>query len=224
MADLENIRTFLAAVRAGSFAAAARQLNVSPAMVGRRIQDLETRYRVKLIERTTRAQRLTDAGHEFLDRAEAVMAAAEALDDISGVASLSGRLRISAPTTLGSTRLPAIVANFVAAHPQIIFEMSLSDRWVDLVAEGFDMAVRVGNLPSSSLIARPIGTYRFVCCAAPDFLARHGEPRHPAELRGSRCILNMNLAPRNRWSFRDAAGGEVTVEVSGGIETDNDAA
>jgi DNA-binding transcriptional LysR family regulator len=224
MTEFSNLRTFVAVVRSGSFAAAARQMNVSPAMVGRRIQDLEARYRLKLIERTTRTQRLTPAGQEFLARAEAALAAADALDDVSSEGALSGRLRISAPTTLGSTRLPSIVADFAAAHPEVIVEMSLSDRWVDLIAEGFDMAVRVGNLASSSLIARPIGTYRFVCCASPDFLAREGKPRKPADLQDRRCILNMNLAPRNRWSFRDAEGTEIAVEVSGNIEIDNDVA
>lgn len=221
MADLEDLRTLIAAARTGSFARAARQLNLSPAMVGRRIQGLEQRYAMKLIERTTRTQRLTEQGQQFLIRAEAVIEAAEALDECTSTDALIGRIRLSGPTTLGIRRLPPVIARFTAAHPGIIFEMSLSDRRVDLVAEGFDLAVRIGHLPSSSMVARRVGTYGFACCASPDFLARHGTPRHPGDLERARCILNLNLIPRNRWSFSDAAGESVTVEVGGGIEIDN---
>lgn len=220
MAELEELRTFIAAARIGSFAKAARQLNLSPAMVGRRIQGLEQRYGATLIERTTRSQRLTEAGHEFLGRAEAVIEATEALGEIAA-GPLAGRIRLTAPTTVGIRRLPALIARFTAAHPGIVFEMSLTDRRVDLIAEGFDLAVRIGMLPSSSLVARRVGTYRFACCAAPDFLARHGTPRHPADLQRARCILNLNLIPRNRWTFHDQAGAPVTVDVAGGIEIDN---
>jgi DNA-binding transcriptional LysR family regulator len=221
MADLEDLRTLIAAARTGSFARAARQLNLSPAMVGRRIQGLEQRYAMKLIERTTRSQRLTEQGLQFLVRAEAVIEAAEALDECTSTDALSGRIRLSGPTTLGIRRLPPVIARFTATHPGVIFEMSLSDRKVDMVAEGFDLAVRIGHLPSSSMVARRVGTYGFACCASPDFLARHGTPRHPSDLERARCILNLNLIPRNRWSFSDVAGETVTVEVGGGIEIDN---
>lgn len=223
MAELDELRTFIAAARIGSFARAARRLNLSPAMVGRRIQGLEQRYGAKLIERTTRSQRLTEAGQRFLERAEAVIEASDALGDWDEAGPLSGRLRVSAPTSLGVRRLPAIVAQFTAAHPGVIFEMSLANRRVDLVAEGYDMAVRIGVLPSSNLVARRVGTYRFACCAAPGFLARHGALNHPTDLVRSRCILNLNIVPRNRWSFIGPRG-EVTVEVAGGVEIDNDEA
>lgn len=224
MSELDALRTFIAAARIGSFARAARQLNLSPAMVGRRIQGLEQRYGATLIERTTRSQRLTEAGQAFLGRAEAVIEATEALGDWGDGGALTGRLRLAAPTTLGVRRLPAIIARFTATHPGVVFEMSLANRRVDLVSEGYDMAVRIGDLPSSSLVARRIGTYRFVCCAAPTFLARHGVPQHPTDLTRSRCILNLNIVPRNRWSFVDGAGETVTVEVTGGFEIDNDEA
>lgn len=221
MADLDDLRTFIAAARIGSFAKAARQLNLSPAMVGRRIQALEQRFGAKLIERTTRSQHLTETGQEFLRRAEAVIDAAGALEEISASSALTGRIRLTAPTTIGIRRLPAVIARFTAAHPGIVFEMNLTDRRVDLVAEGYDLAVRIGELPSSAMVARRIGTYRFACCAAPDFLARHGTPRYPGDLERARCILNLNLVPRNRWTFVDGAGAPVTVDVQGGIEIDN---
>lgn len=224
MAELDELRTFIAAARLGSFALAARQLNLSPAMVGRRVQALEQRYRATLIERTTRSQRLTEAGLTFLQRAEAVMEATDALGDWGEGGPLSGRLRLSAPTTLGIRRLPPIIARFTSQNPGVIFEMSLANRRVDLVSEGFDLAVRIGDLPSSSLVARRIGTYRFACCAAPDFLARHGTPRHPTDLQRSRCVLNLNIVPRNRWSFIGQDGAALTVDVAGGFEIDNDEA
>lgn len=221
MAELDELRTFIAAARIGSFAKAARQLNLSPAMVGRRIQGLEQRYGATLIERTTRSQRLTEAGHDFLTRAEAVIEATEALGEVAAPGPLSGRIRLTGPTTVGIRRLPAVIAKFTATHPGIIFEMSLTDRRVDLIAEGYDLAVRIGTLPSSSMVARRVGTYRFACCASPDFLGRHGTPRHPTDLERARCILNLNLIPRNRWTFHDQAGAPLTVEVGGGIEIDN---
>lgn len=224
MAELDELRTFITAARIGSFAKAARQLNLSPAMVGRRIQGLEQRYGATLIERTTRSQRLTEAGQEFLIRAEAVLEATEALGEWSHGGALSGRLRLSAPTTLGIRRLPSIIAQFTASNPGVIFEVSLVNRRVDLVAEGYDLAVRIGDLPSSSMVAKRIGIYRFACCAAPEFLARHGTPLHPTDLQRSRCILNLNIVPRNRWSFIGADGETVTVEVAGAFEIDNDEA
>lgn len=224
MTDFDELRTFVTAVRQGSFAAAARQLNLSAAMVGRRIQALEDRYRLKLIERSTRSQHLTEAGKEFLARAETVLEAAEALSETSGGTQLSGRIRITAPTILGITRLPAILAGFDAQHPGVILEVNLSNRRVDLIAEGFDLAIRIGALPDSGLIARRLGSYRFACCAAPDFIRRFGKFIHPNQLSQARCLLNLNLVPRNRWPFIGPNGEQVTVTVGGGIEIDLDEA
>jgi len=224
MADFDALRTFVVAARLGSFAAAARQLNLSPAMVGRRIQGLEERYQLKLIERTTRSQHLTEQGRLFLVRAEVVMEAAEALGEINDGDALVGRIRITAPTMIGVTRLPPILARFNVAHPGVVFEVSLNNRRADLVGEGFDLAIRVGDLPSSGLVARRIGTYRFVCCAAPEFLRRHGEFTHPSQLAQARCVLNLNLVPRNRWPFTGLTGETITVAVGGGIEIDHDEA
>jgi DNA-binding transcriptional LysR family regulator len=221
MADFDELQTFVVAARLGSFAKAARQLNLSPAMVGRRIQAIEARYRLKLIERTTRSQRLTEQGRLFLERAEAVLEAAEALSETGETGALGGRIRLTAPTTLGAHRLPQIIARFTDDHPGVIFEMSLSDRRVDMVTEGFDLAIRVGELPASSLMARRIGTYRFALVASPEFVARHGAPEKPGDLARFRCIINLNLVPRNRWIFVDPQGERTTVDVSGVIEVDS---
>lgn len=223
MADLEALQTFVVAVRVGSFAQAARQLAISPAMVGRRIQALEDGYGMRLIERTTRRQRLTEIGAVFFARAEAVIEAAAELDELAqpDSAPLRGRIRLSGPTTLGIKRLPPILAQFTQAHPEVVFEMSLTDRRVDLVEEGFDLAVRVGHLPASAMIARRIGNYAFACVASPDYLGTVGAPRHPDDLAAHRCVLNLNLVPRNRWPFEAPDGSPFTVAVSGGMEIDN---
>lgn len=221
MSELAVLRTYVAAAKLGSFVDAARQLNISPAMVGRRIQSLEAQYKLTLIERTTRSQRLTDQGQRFLDRALAVLEAAEALNEFSDTERLVGRIRITVPTTLGARTLPAIVASFSQAHPGIVFELAVTDRRVDLVAEGYDLALRVGELPSSSLVARRVGTYRFALVASPRFVECNGAPQRPRDLAESRCILNLVMVPRNRWQFVNKQDERVTVDVSGALEVDN---
>ncbi|WP_338721688.1 LysR family transcriptional regulator [Devosia sp. XK-2] len=221
MSDLDELRTFAIAARMGSFAKAARQLNVSPAMVGRRIQTLEERYQLRLIERNTRSQSLTETGRLFLERTQAVLDATEALAECSQQQTLSGRIRLTAPTTMGARWLPRVISEFTAAHPDVVFEMNISDRWVDLVGEGFDLAVRVGELQASSLIARRVGRYDFALCASPGFVERHGALSHPEELANARCILNLIIVPRDRWTFHGQQGETVAVTVGGGIEVDN---
>jgi len=222
MADIDTLETFATAVRTGSFAGAARVLGITPAMVGRRIQGLEAQFGVRLIERTTRAQRLTEAGERFLAHAETVLDAVSDLDDSMRAApgQLEGRVRMTGPATLGTYRLAAIVGRFCEANPAVTVEMVLADRRADLIAEGFDFAVRIGELQSSSMIAQTIGTYRLVPVATPGFLGRHGTPASPAELGSARCLINLNMSPRNRWPFSRDGIREV-AEVSGGLQIDN---
>ncbi|MCD7060272.1 LysR family transcriptional regulator [Pelagibacterium xiamenense] len=223
MTDLTDLRTFVAVATSGSFTAVAKRLAVSPATVGRRISALEALHATKLIERTTRSHRLTEMGQAFLEKAIIVVEAADELDDLSRSEGtvLSGRVRVSGPTTLGIKRLSGLVVSFSEEQPGVSVELSLSDRHVDLVREGFDFAVRVGELKSASLVARRVGTYRFVCCAAPEYIERHGAPETPDALVASRCILNLNIVPRNRWLFIGADGTPFSVEVGGGVEIDN---
>jgi DNA-binding transcriptional LysR family regulator len=222
MIEIESLETFATAVRTGSFAAAARVLGLTPAMVGRRIQALETSYGARLIERTTRAQRLTESGEAFLARAEAVLDAARELDDSmrSAPGLLEGRIRMTGPATLGVFALAAITARFQAAHPAVTVEMVLADRRMDLISEGFDFAVRIGELQNSTMIARQVGTYRLVLVAAPSHIAQYGMPMTPAELSRARCLINLNMSPRNRWPFIKDGKREV-AEVSGGLQIDN---
>lgn len=223
MTDLTDLETFVAAASAGSFAAVARRMAISPAMVGRRIQALEERYGAKLIERSTRSHRLTALGEQFLEKAVAIIESVGELDELTqpSDAHLSGRIRLTAPTTLGIKHLARIISQMSVRHPDVVIEMSLSDRAVDLITGGFDLAVRIGELQSASLIARRVGIYRFACCASPDYLAKHGSPQTPDELAVARCILNLNLVPRSRWPFQGVNGERFTVEVKGNIEIDN---
>jgi DNA-binding transcriptional LysR family regulator len=225
MAELDNLRTFVVAATTGSFTKAAERLQISPAMVGRRIQALEAEYALKLIERTTRTQRLTDAGTRFLERAARVVDSFEELADEAslGDEQLTGKVRISAPRTLGTKKLAALVAAFTAKNPDLNVELGLSDRNVDLVGEGYDIAVRVGRMKSSSLVARRIGTYKFVCCASPHYLAHSRTFSEPGDLRDAKCILNLNLTPRDQWPFETEAG-TLMVNVHGNLELDNDEA
>lgn len=222
MIDPVALETFATAVRTGSFAAAARALGVTPAMVGRRIQGLEQQYGVRLIERTTRAQRLTEAGEAFLRHAEAVLDAAAELDDSmsSAPGQLEGRIRMTGPATLGTYRLATIVGQFCEANPAVTVEMVLSDRRADLISEGFDFAVRIGRLQNSSMIGRVIGSYCFVLIATSDLVARLGAPATPADLGRFPCLINLNMSPRNQWPFKRGAES-VVAEVSGPLQIDN---
>ncbi|MFD2263200.1 LysR family transcriptional regulator [Lacibacterium aquatile] len=223
MQDLANLKTLVAAASSGSFAKAAKRLGISPAMVGRRIQALEEEYGVKLIERTTRSQHLTEVGAQFLEKAARIIDELEALEDLSrpNAGTVSGRVRVTAPITLGIKHFSAISARLTAEHPALSIELYLSDRTVDLIADGYDLALRIGSLKSSSLIARRVGSYRFTCCCAPSYLARIPAPRHPEELGNHRCILNLNLVPRDLWPFETEQGEKFTVQVQGNLEIDN---
>jgi DNA-binding transcriptional LysR family regulator len=223
MSTFDNLETFVAAVRAGSFAGAARQLGLSPAMVGRRIQALEDRYGARLIERTTRSQRLTVLGESFYAQSEQVLDAMAELDELTRATPgrLEGRVRLTGPATLGIHKLAAIVAKFCEANPAVTVEMNLSDRRADLIAEGFDFAVRIGELQSSSMVARLVGTYRLLVCASPAYLRDHPAPQTPADLDQHRCLINLNMVPRGRWPFISPTGETVVAEIDGQLQIDN---
>ena len=226
MGEFSNLQTFVTVARAGSFSAAASQLGLSAAMVGRRVQAIEDTLGTRLIERTTRSQRLTEAGTQFLNKASDLLEAYAQLTEIGGSADdkTSGRVRVSGPTTLGTKKLAGIVARLVETAPELVVELSLSDRRVDLIADGFDLAIRIGHLASSGMIARRVGTYRFVCCASPSYLKRYGIPLSPPDLAAARCILNGNLNPRGKWVFKAKDGKTVSANVRGQMELDHDEA
>lgn len=211
MDKLKQIESFVAVAAKGSLTAAAASEGVAPAVVGRRIDALEERLGVKLLLRTTRRITLTHEGSAFLEdcqRLLADLANAEASVSAGGVKA-SGYLRITAPAGFGRRHVAPLVPGFVALHPDVNVSLNLSDRLVDIVNEGFDCAVRVGDLPDSSLISVRLADNRRLCVATPRYLARAGTPKHPNDLAQHDCLtLSTDASQTRGWAF--TLNGEVT--------------
>ena len=205
MDRLKQIESFAAVATKGSLTAAAQAEGVAPAVIGRRIDALEQRLGVKLLVRTTRRITLTHEGSAFLEdcqRLLADLANAEASVSEGGVKA-SGHLRITAPAGFGRRHVAPLVPAFLAQHPDVSLSLNLSDRVVDIVNEGFDCAVRVGDLPDSSLVSVRLADNRRLCVAAPAYLQRAGTPATPAELMRHQCLTLSSDASQTRgWAFR----------------------
>ena len=205
MDKLKVFETFASVAARGSLSAAARAEGVAPAVVSRRLDALEEHLGVKLLVRTTRRIALTHEGTAFLDDCQRILAevaGAEASVSAGGVQA-SGHLRITAPAGFGRRHVAPLVPAFHAAHPRLRISLNLSDRVVDLAAEGYDCAVRVGDLPDSSLVSIRLADNRRLCVATPAYLARRGTPRHPRELAQHDCLVLSSDASQSRgWAFR----------------------
>jgi DNA-binding transcriptional LysR family regulator len=205
MDRLTQLESFVAVATRGSLAAAARAEGVAPAIVGRRIDALEARLGVKLLVRTTRRLTLTHEGSAFLEDCQRLLigfADAEAGVSAGGVKA-RGHLRVTAPAGFGRRHVAPLVPRFHAMHPEVTISLNLSDRVVDVAGEGFDCAVRVGDLPDSSLVSLRLADNRRRCVATPAFLQRHGIPRHPADLARFACLTLSSDASQTRgWAFR----------------------
>ena len=221
MDRLVAMEAFVRAADGRSFSQAARQMRLSRSVVSRHIASLEGALGARLLQRTTRTLTLTEAGRLYLERARRVLA--EIDDAERSVGQLSdaprGQLRVSAPMSFGFLHLAPAIPAFLARHPDVTVDMSLTDRFVDLVDEGFDVAVRIGRLRDSSLVARRLAPSRLVVCGSPDYLARRGVPRAPEDLAGHECLHNTNVA--DQWSFAMPGGGVRMVEVSGRLTANN---
>ena len=220
MDRLKQIESFAAVATKGSLTAAARAEGVAPAVIGRRIDALEERLGVKLLLRTTRRITLTHEGSAFLEdcqRLLADLANAEASVSAGGVKA-SGHLRITAPAGFGRRHVAPLVPGFIAAHPDVSLSLNLSDRVVDIVNEGFDCAVRVGDLPDSSLVSVRLADNRRLCVAAPAYIERMGTPAAPGELSRHPCLTLSSDASQTRgWAFQ--VDGEVThLRPSGALD------
>jgi len=205
MARLKQIESFVAVAVKGSLTAVAGAEGVAPAVIGRRIDALEERLGVKLLVRTTRRISLTHEGSAFLEDCQRLLtdlANAEASVSAGGVKA-SGHLRVTGPGGFGRRHVAPLVPAFLALHPDVSLSLNLSDRVVDLVNEGYDCAVRVGDLPDSSLVSVRLADNRRLCVAAPGYLARAGVPHHPSELARHECLTLGSEAGQSRgWAFR----------------------
>ncbi|MDM0065842.1 LysR family transcriptional regulator [Variovorax sp. J31P207] len=215
MDRLKQLESFVAIAARGSLTAAAKAEGVAPAIVGRRIDALEERLGVKLLVRTTRRIALTHEGSAFLEDCQRLLvelANAEASVSAGGVKA-SGHLRVTAPAGFGRRHVAPLVPRFHELHPEVTISLNLSDRLVDMAGESFDCAVRVGDLPDSSLVSLRLADNRRRCVATPDFVRRHGAPRHPGELARFACLsLSSDASQTRGWAFRvPAAGGEHEV-------------
>lgn len=201
---LEDMALFARIVERGSLSAAARDLGLSKSLVSRRLGRLEDRLGARLVNRTTRHLALTDVGREFNERARRVLLEAEDAEACARDASteLGGRLRIAAPVSFGSRHLAPPLAGFLAEHPKVEVELELNDRFVDLVGEGYDLAIRSGQLEDSSLIVRPVAAARIQLAAAPAYLDRRGTPESPGDLTRHACLVYGNQPAWRVWRFR----------------------
>jgi len=216
MDTIVGMKTFVNVVAAGSFTAAAQRSNMSTALVSKYIGQLEERLGARLLNRTTRSLVLTEIGASYLERCAQVI---DDFDELEAAihnkrSSPSGNLIVSAPVSFGEMHLTAAVARFLAHYPDISVDLRLTDRFVDLVDEGVDLAIRISELADSSLISRRLGPARIVACAAPPYLEQHGLPDHPHDLVNHDCIIDTNFQGANQWPFK-IGKKRVSVKVSG---------
>ncbi len=213
---------FSAVVDASSFVAAADSLGMSKAAVSRYVSELEQRLGVRLMHRTTRKLSLTPEGEVFLARCRDILASIESSEAEISTRSVtaSGLLKVSVPVSFGIRHLAPLWSEFLSDHPQVTLDVQLADRVIDLVDEGFDLAVRIARLPDSSLISRQLASTRLVLCAAPSYLKRRGTPAHPSELAQHDVLGYSLMAMGDQWQFTGPEG-PVSVKVRPRMWTNN---
>jgi DNA-binding transcriptional LysR family regulator len=219
MDRLASMRAFVQVVDSGSFAGAARRLAASPAAVTHHVQALEDRLGVQLLSRTTRKLSLTEVGRTFYQHSAQILAQVEEAERSATLLQTTprGLLRLNTSEGIARVVMP-LIAEFTAAHPEMSFDVVLTDRMVDMVEGGFDLALRAGPLPDSSLISRKLALGKLILCAAPDYLARRGAPQRPEDLAGHNCLIYQMLG--NEWRFNGRAG-DVAVAVSGNLRSNS---
>jgi DNA-binding transcriptional LysR family regulator len=225
MDRFQAISAFARVVETGSFARAADRLQVSVSAVSRQVAELEVHLDARLLNRTTRRLSLTEAGRVFHERCVQLLADLEEAEDSAHAGTLKprGTLRLTCGTTFGVRHLAPAIVGFRERFPEMRFDVELSDRAVDLVEEGFDAAVRIGNVGSQNLVGRKVGETRLMCCASAEYLQRHGEPKQPEELAAHACLTYEHAPQRNLWTFRDRGGVERSIRVAGPVHTNSGA-
>jgi DNA-binding transcriptional LysR family regulator len=221
--DLPGVSAFTQVVESGSFAAAAERMGVAKSIVSRRVARLERQLGARLLTRTARGAQPTEIGSAYFARASAILADLEAAQEVVAVqvSEIAGPIRLTAPLSFGSRYLASALAEFARLHPRVVVDVSLDDRTVDLVGGGYDLAVRIGALPDSALIARRIAPVRAAVLASPAYLAAHGEPTRPADLTAHDLLVYTNSGRGSQWRFRvdgdwEYAHGRVRLRADNG--------
>ena len=206
-----------------SFSEAARRLGTSKSVVSRQIMALEADLGARLFHRTTRSMTMTEAGEGYYERVSRILTEVdEANQSVTRLqAAPRGRLRVNAPMTFGIRHLAPAIPDFLALHPEVEIDMTMNDRFVDLIDEGYDMAVRIGRLTDSALVARKLAPLRRVVCASPAYLAARGVPLSPADLPAHDCLSYSNMTTADEWSFAGPDGKPMSVEVRGRLRVNN---
>lgn len=223
MDTFSAMRAFVTTVDKGSFSEAARTLGTSKATLSKQVAALEDHLNVRLLHRTTRKLNLTDEGRIYVEHARQILDHVEDAEDAvsPSTAEPRGKLRISAPHTFGAMHLSTALACFVERFPQVQLDIEFSDRLVNLVDEGFDLAIRISKLKDSTLIARHLAPVNITMCAAPSYWEKHGKPKHPADLKDHKGIIYSFLSTPGEWHFQDQ-GKPLSVKMNGNLITNND--
>lgn len=218
-----NMQTFVSVVEAGSITHAADRMGIAKSAVSRRLAELEAHLAVQLFRRTTRRLSLTESGQSFYDRCVRVLADTEeaelAVSQEHGA--LRGKLRVAVPLSFGLLHLAPAINQFIEQHPLVEFDLDFNDRQVDLMQEGFDVAVRIAQLADSSLIARRLAPIRNVVCGSPAYFATHGIPSHPADLEKHVCLAYSNLTNPGSWAYQEPGGRSGTVKIPVKLKANN---
>jgi DNA-binding transcriptional LysR family regulator len=219
MDRLSALEAFVKVAETQSFSEAAARLGASKSALSRQISGLEAELGARLFHRTTRSLTLTEAGRGYLEKVSQILAdLAQADESVTALQTAPrGRLKVNAPLSFGFLHLAPALPDFMARCPELEIDVSMNDRFVDLVEEGFDVAVRIGALQDSSLIVRRLAPIRRVICASPAYLAAHGAPAHPQDLAKHQCLINTNLAPGREWRFAGPDGKPIVAHVGGRI-------
>ena len=223
MDTLTRMRAFIDVVEAEGFSAAARKIGRSKALLSKYVRELEDELGALLLNRTTRQFSLTEAGHTYYRRATEIVREIDNLADAVRESSgdVRGRIKLSAPRTFADEPVGQSLIDFAKAHPDIVLDIHLDDRFVDLVEEGFDLAVRISRLENSSLIARRLSPFSVRICGSPDLIAHVGLPVRPQDLANVPCIIDTNGRWMSNWPFLGDGGEIVSVSVSGPMEVNS---
>ncbi len=219
----ENMNAFVRVVESGSISAAADRMDVAKSVVSRRLKELEEHLGVELFHRTTRQMNLTDSGRAFYQQSVRILAdileAEHATSQFHGA--LKGNLKVALPLSFGLMHLGPAIREFLQMHPEIEFDLDFNDRQVDLLAEGFDLAIRIASLPDSSLIARRLAPVQAILCASPAYLDRMGTPHTPEELIHHRCLVYNLISNFESWNLYDANGQAVKIKIKPYLKASN---